>query len=512
MFFRNGIYDALGRMSGGTLTSGGNALYTFTSVWKGTQLQNSYDKVLGQTSTYTYDGFNRLLSRTANSVQDYTWTYDRYGNRWTQNGAGQNFNTATNRLSTGGYTYDAAGNMTYDSFNHYTYTYDAEGNITAVTGNTTATYVYNALNQRVSSKVGTGAATEFVFNANGQRVSEWNGTTHLQLKGKYYWGGQPLAYYTTASSGSAGAHFEHTDWLGTERLRTTYNSGGNPQYAQEGSYTSLPWGDAQTPATNGSDAAHYAQLDHDAETNTDHADFRQYSNAQGRWLSPDPYDGSYDTSNPQSMNRYVYAMNNPLSNVDPSGNAPCTWSTEDGLTCPEWEYDASYGGPPPTPSEFQKSLSGVINCDENPDLPECIAAANDPANNGTQNQTCLAANIAQINSVSDLNVSPSNLANPPYMFDGGMNFDFSVPGASPSDLAAGRYPSSTFNFITGIGHSLHVTSPGGVDPSTYGIGPGDAFTFTTHIDSAYSTWHTPIGAFIHWFVDVRDNGAHRGLC
>jgi len=330
MCFRNGIYDTLGRMSGGMLksTSSGAQVYAFSSGWKGAQLQSSSDTVLGQTSSYAYDGFNRLLSRTANSVQDYTWTYDRYGNRWTQNGAGQSFNTATNRLSTGGYAYDAAGNMTYDGFNSYTY--DAEGNITAVTGNTSATYVYNALNQRVRT-VTSSATTEFVFNANGQRVSEWNGTTRAQLKGKYYWGGLPVAYYTTAGSGSAGAHFEHSDWLGTERMRTTYNSANNPTYAVEASYTSLPWGDAQTPAANGSDAAHYAQLDHDAETNTDHADFRQYSNAQGRWLSPDPYDGSYDGSNPQSMNRYVYSMNNPLSYVDPSGQ-DCVYEESGGTT------------------------------------------------------------------------------------------------------------------------------------------------------------------------------------
>ncbi len=87
------------------------------------------------------------------------------------------------------------------------------------------------------------AATEYVFNAAGQRVSEWNGTTHAQLKGKYYWGGAPVAFYTTAASGSAGAHFEHQDWLGTERLRTAYNANGNPTYTVEGTYTSLPWGD-----------------------------------------------------------------------------------------------------------------------------------------------------------------------------------------------------------------------------------------------------------------------------
>ena len=247
--------------------------------------------------------------------------------------------TNLNRLQS--YTDDAAGNMTYDGID--TYAYDAEGNITAVSGNASATYVYNALNQRVRTTVNSGTPTEFVFNANGQRVSEWNGTTRAQLKGKYYWGGTPVAYYTTAASGSAGAHFEHQGWagspatglrrwggsLGTERMRTTYNSGNNPTYAVEASYTSQPWGDSQTPAANGTDASHYATLDHDAETDTDHAQFRQYSNVQGRWISPDPYSGSYDQSNPQSMNRYVYAMDDPLSNIDPEG-LDCVWQNEDG--------------------------------------------------------------------------------------------------------------------------------------------------------------------------------------
>jgi RHS repeat-associated protein len=330
-------YDTLGRLNGGTLTSGGTTVYAFLNTWKGTQLQGSIDSVLGQTSTYGYDGFNRLASRTvtAGTVTNYAWVYDRWGNRWQQNvtaGSGpsfsQSFNTANNRLSTGGYLYDAAGNMTSDGTN--TYTYDAEGNITAVSVGTSATYVYNASNQRVRT-VANGATTEFVFNAGGQRVSEWNGTTRAQLKGKYYWGGRPVAYYTTAASGSAGAHFEHQDWLGTERMRTTYNSGNNPTYAVEGQFTSQPWGDAQTPTANGTDASHYATLDHDAETETDHAQFRQYSNEQGHFMSPDPYGGSYDLSNPQSMNRYVYALNNPLSAVDPSG-LDCVWQNEDGST------------------------------------------------------------------------------------------------------------------------------------------------------------------------------------
>ena len=104
----------------------------------------------------------------------------------------------------------------------------------------------------------------------------------------------------------------------------------------------------------------------------------------------------------------------------------------------------------------------------------------------------------------------NNVVGQPFIYNGGLDVNFSVPGGSPSQLPAGRYPSSFLNSFFGIGSSLHVPSPGGPDPSTHGMSDGN-FTFTTHIDSAYSTWHTPLD-LIHFFVDVRDNGAHRGPC
>ena len=78
-------------------------------------------------------------------------------------------------------------------------------------------------------------------------------------------------------------------------MRTTYNGG------VEGTFKSLPFGDGQVVTGADTDADHYAMLDHDTETDTDHAQFRQYSNTQGRWLSPDPYHGSYKWRNPQSL-------------------------------------------------------------------------------------------------------------------------------------------------------------------------------------------------------------------
>jgi RHS repeat-associated protein len=193
----------------------------------------------------------------------------------------------------------------------------------------TANYVYNALNQRVQTMIG-GTVTEFVFNATNQRVSEWSGTSpYGALKGHYYWGSLPLAYY-----GGGSTHFEHQDWTGTERMRTSYTG------SVEAKFTNLPWGDSQQQIKTGgldTDAYHYSMLDHDTETETDHAQFRQYNSLSGQWLSPDPYTGSYDSGNPQSFNRYVYALNNPLSNIDPIGLDYCTVPSGQG------GYDPSTG-------------------------------------------------------------------------------------------------------------------------------------------------------------------------
>ena len=49
----------------------------------------------------------------------------------------------------------------------------------------------------------------------------------------------------------------------------------------------------------------------------------EFGARKGRWMSPDPYNGSMDPSNPQSFNRYSYVRNRPLNFTDPSGAVPC---------------------------------------------------------------------------------------------------------------------------------------------------------------------------------------------
>jgi RHS repeat-associated protein len=316
-------YDALGRVNDSSVCqgttvvgcTGGSFFYRFTVGRQGVRTTTGCDTVLNDCVGFGYDEFNRLTSRTVTggTAQNYTYGYDRYGNRWSQTAVDGgpspqlSFSTATNQITSTGYTYDAAGNVSSDGF--HTYTYDAEGNVTAVDGGSTAKYVYNALNQRVSATVG-GTTAQYAYNAAGQRVSIWNTASPAgQVQEEYYVGSQRVAYFANSA-----LHFQHQDWTGTERMRTTFNG------AVEGTFTSMPFGDAfATASGSDGDASHYAMLDHDYSSDTDHAQFRQYSSTPGRWMSPDPYYGSYDQSNPESMNRYSYVLNNPMEFVDPLG-------------------------------------------------------------------------------------------------------------------------------------------------------------------------------------------------
>jgi hypothetical protein len=47
---------------------------------------------------------------------------------------------------------------------------------------------------------------------------------------------------------------------------------------------------------------------------------------EGRWLTTDPYRGSYDWSDPQSLNRYGYVGGRAMWTIDPSGLDPGVFS------------------------------------------------------------------------------------------------------------------------------------------------------------------------------------------
>jgi RHS repeat-associated protein len=193
--------------------------------------------------------------------------------------------------------------------------------VKVVNTNGTWQYVYDAFNRRVHVQTPS-ATTEFTYDYAGRRISSWLSPNNFGDEGRIYWDDQQFAFRATDGT----TYFDHQDTLGTERMRTNYAG------LQGCSYFSLPWGDDYTATVNSSgadqDNEHFALLEHDPESETEHAQFRNYASLQGRWLAPDPDLGSYDFTNPQSMNRYAYVLNNPTSSVDPSGLVSLTPSCD----------------------------------------------------------------------------------------------------------------------------------------------------------------------------------------
>jgi RHS repeat-associated protein len=254
---------------------------------------------------YTYDALNRLKTLTEGAASE-TNPYDQYGNRWISASAGLAISSLTpqdaawfsdgnNRMTSVGY--DAAGNQT--QFNPFTLSYDAENRVSGVssTSNGSATYAYDGEGRRVKKVVNGTVATLFVYDALGKLAAEYtNGT--LDEPG--------TRYLTTDHLGSTRVA---TDTTGTVLRRHDYRPFGEP----------LPTG------LNGR-SAKYADLkntlrftgkERDAETGLDYFGARYMSSAQGRFASPDA--AGPDLTNPQTFNKYRYALNNPLRYVDPNG-------------------------------------------------------------------------------------------------------------------------------------------------------------------------------------------------
>jgi YD repeat-containing protein len=169
-----------------SLCSGGTQLYGMETNWQGSYLTNRIDIVTNSGGSLSYDEFGRLKALTANLGQpiSFTWTYDRWGNRWSQTpGDSVSFNTMNHKID-GSTTYDAAGNVRKDAYHQYTY--DAENNLISVDNGSTASYVYDALNQRVQVKVPSAGRNtlEYTYDFAGRRVTTWDANANFGIQGQ----------------------------------------------------------------------------------------------------------------------------------------------------------------------------------------------------------------------------------------------------------------------------------------------------------------------------------------
>jgi len=81
-----------------------------------------------------------------------------------------------------------------------------------------------------------------------------------------------------------------------------------------------PFGDGFSETLSTLDFTGFAGGFWDSENNADHFGAREYAKSQGRWLTPDPAGlAAVNPSNPQTWNRYAYALDSPASLKDPSG-------------------------------------------------------------------------------------------------------------------------------------------------------------------------------------------------
>jgi len=117
------------------------------------------------------------------------------------------------------------------------------------------------------------------------------------------------------------------DWLGTRRIQTSALG------QLELTCQSLPYGNGENCTATALSTAedpteqHFTGKERDAESGNDYFEARYYNSAAGRFLSPDcsakeepvPYAKLDD---PQTLNLYAYARNNPMTSVDADGHWP----------------------------------------------------------------------------------------------------------------------------------------------------------------------------------------------
>ena len=329
-------YNARLRLLGGSI----GTAYSFWVGYANDGVVTSSQDTVNGNWTYTYDNFNRLATAVESNQLEaaYNYQYDRFGNRWQQNltaGSGYNslwsFSDYNNQISSD-VTYDAAGNIISDDANAYTY--DAENRIISLTNSYgTYTYNYDALGHRVQKTVG-GVGLNYLYDLAGREVTRVD-TQAAWVSGEVYAGAQHLATY-----GGSTTTFDHADWLGTERYRTTA-AGGFAESCQ-----SLVFGDGYSCTGGDMSPLHFMGKEHDAESNLENFGARYYNSRYGRFVTPDwsavpapiPY---ADLTNPQSLNQYVIVRDDPGSFADLDGHEP---GTNEGCTAREGAQKSCTGG------------------------------------------------------------------------------------------------------------------------------------------------------------------------
>ena len=315
---------------------GWNYAYNYFNENNGrvTYAQNTNDSTLDR--SYQYDHVGRLVSaHTGKEARAHigieAWNgmdgpysqdrgYDQFGNATHRVGWGgyqgggfdQSYSFTNNRLVQDPITgatiqYDAAGNLTNDG--QQSFTYDATGQqATASFSGYALTQGYDGDGLR-AKKNDNGAVTYYLRSSvlGSQVVTEVN-STGAWTRGYLYLGGQLCAIQQNNA-----VYWMSQDPV-TKSQRVTDGSGNVVSTIDLD-----PWGGETWRSSNQTFQPHrYTSYERD-NNGGDEAMMRRYHSYWNRFSQPDPYNGSYNPTDPQSFNRYAYTQNDPVNFIDPSG-------------------------------------------------------------------------------------------------------------------------------------------------------------------------------------------------
>ena len=325
---------------------GWNYAYNYFNENSGrlTYAQSLYDATLDR--SYDYDQVGRLqYSHTGVEARMHVsgqpsdgggygpyahgYGYDWWGNlteRWGWGGENASYTAAYANNRRAGLSYDASGNVTSDG--GQAFTYDAEGQQFSA---------YNLQQwydgERLRAKKVEGGQVTYYLRSSvlgGKVVAELSGYG-VWTRGYVYLGEQLLAL----QQGSAVEWVHQDPAVKSQRLT---DAAGTVTAGVEldpwGGETGRSWNSYRQPQR-------FTSYLRDGNS-SDEAMQRRYNRWWGRFDQPDPYDGSYDLGDPQSLNRYAYVQNDPVNFIDPSGLLPNIWQTLDQYGA--WNGFGGWGG------------------------------------------------------------------------------------------------------------------------------------------------------------------------
>jgi RHS repeat-associated protein len=276
------------------------------------------DRVAGTTTVYCYDTSNRLTQAVISGArtQTVTYTYDARGNRLTAADGTRTQSLAydaANQITTSGYGYDAAGNQTRDPAVG-TLTYNAAGQLTRAGA---TTYQYAGPDQReLTRQVGNGTTVSYTYGRTDQY-------------------GNPLVQSIRRSGASGAVYLDH-DAVGTPQVLTT-DTGAEHFYVLDdlgsplalvnthgttvAAYTYDPYGVfTDSGGTTAAQNPYRFAIAGVADPSTRLIKYGQrwYNPALGRFTQPDSI---VRLADPDNGNRYAYAGDDPINNIDPTGRS-----------------------------------------------------------------------------------------------------------------------------------------------------------------------------------------------